>query len=79
MEERISTWYTLNNEHPCDNNRFFDIVIESMNNKLDFLVFQNALKECNNDISDDEIATIYRKYELLHSFLRYYNNLVSRD
>lgn len=77
MKERIKSWYVMDNNHPLDNERFFDIVIDSMTEKISIEVFREALTEVNSDITEDEIFTVYNRYERLWTFLNYY--LTHRD
>ncbi len=74
MREQIVTWYTLNNDHPLDDNRFYDIVISSLGNKIEQSTFENALHDVNENILDDEIDRVYMRYETLYDFLSYYSN-----
>ena len=74
MREQIVAWYNYNNGHPLDDNRFYDIVISSLGNKLEQSTFENALHDANEDIHDEEIERVYMRYETLYDFLLYYNN-----
>lgn len=74
MKELIKNWYRINNNHPCDNERFYKIVIESIDSKIDEETFQEALHEVDEHIANDTVSEIYIKYELLRSFIIYYNN-----
>lgn len=72
MGERISRWFRNYNHHPLDDNLFYEIVIDSIDNKIELSIFENALREVNKEIEDDVINDIYIRYELLHSFFLYY-------
>ena len=72
MKERIRSWYVMDNNHPLDNERFFDIVIDSIMDKIGVEVFREALMEVNPEITEDKILTIYNRYEMLWTFLKYY-------
>ena len=72
MKERIRNWYIMNNGHPLDDERFFDIVIDSVTDKICIEVFQEALTEVNPEITEEEISKRYDQYELLWTFLNYY-------
>lgn len=72
MRERITRWFRNNNNHPLDDNSFYDIVIDSIENKIEQSTFENAIRDVNEDIAEDDINDIYMRYELLHSFISYY-------
>lgn len=72
MREKITRWFRNNNNHPLDNNSFYDIVIDSIENKIEQSTFENAIRDVNEDIAEDDINDIYMRYELLHSFILYY-------
>ena len=72
MRERITRWFRNNNNHPLDYNSFYDIVIDSIDNKIEQSTFENAIRDVNEEIEEDEINDIYMRYELLHSFILYY-------
>lgn len=72
MRERITRWFRNNNNHPLDDMEFFNIVIDSINNRIEQTTFENALRDANENIEEDQINDIYMRYELLHSFLLYY-------
>ena len=71
MEEQIYNWYRTNNNHACDNSRFFDIVIASENAVIDRACFERALRRVDESVSDDTIDDVYRKYQDLREFLLY--------
>ena len=49
MREQIVTWYTLNNDHPLDDNRFYDIVISFVKMLLCPYNYSNcSYKECKD-------------------------------
>lgn len=67
----IKNWFSSDNNHPCDDGRFFEIVWQSLDDKIGLSDFEEAIGEqCENE----EIAKIYRKYELLRDFLLYLMN-----
>ena len=70
MKERIRSWYVMDNNHPLDNERFFDIVIDSIMDKIGVEVFREALMEVNPEITEDKILTIYNRYEMLWTFVK---------
>ena len=72
MRERITRWYRNNNNHPLDDNCFYDIVIDSIDNRIEQSTFENAIRDVNEDIEEDKVNDIYKRYELVHSFLLYY-------
>lgn len=72
MRERIASWFRINNNHPLDDNRFYDIVIDSIDNKIELSTFENGIRDVNEEIEENEINDIYMRYELLHSFILYY-------
>lgn len=72
MKERIKNWYGMKNGHPVDDKRFFDIVIDSMTGKISIEVFREAIMDVNSEITEDEVITIYNRYELVRTFLNYY-------
>ncbi len=74
MREEIVSWYIQDNGHPIDDYRFYDIVISSLGNKLEQSTFDNALRDANENILDEEIDRVYIRYETLYDFLLYYNN-----
>lgn len=72
MKEQIKRWFMLNNGHVCDDQRFYDIVISSVDNKVEYETFEEAIRECKEDITDRQINDIYIRYEDLWNFLIYY-------
>lgn len=72
MKERIKNWYGMNNGHLLDNERFFDIVIDSMTGKISDEDFREAIMEVDSEIKEDDISEIYKRYEELRTFLKYY-------
>ena len=74
MREQIVAWYNYNNDHPLDDNRFYDIVIASLGNKLGQETFEDALRDANEGILEEEIESIFIRYETLYDFLSYYND-----
>ena len=73
MEELIRNWYTLNNNHPLDDARFFDIVKDSIQDNIEMEVFQRAVENVNPAVTEEELSDIYSKYELLREFAIYCN------
>ena len=73
MEEQIENWYRNNHHHELDDRRFYDIVIASVNDKIEHDVFDTALREVAHDITEDEVSSIYSRYEDLRSLLVYYS------
>lgn len=67
MEKLIRNWYELNNSHPCDDRRFYDIVIQSIDTKIDLDTFIKALP----DVNEEEVENIFMEYENYHDFLSY--------
>ena len=76
MKEQIKAWLTIKSEvghnNESDDQRFYDIVLASSENKIDYSVFEEALKESKTDITDSQISIIYKRYEDIMSFLHYY-------
>ncbi|MBQ6037561.1 MAG: hypothetical protein IJL37_02690 [Bacteroidaceae bacterium] len=72
MKELIKNWFRLNNNHPEDDNRFYEIVIQSIDNKIGKDVFEAALREVSPEVADDEISAVYCRYEDIRCFLVYY-------
>ena len=75
MKERIKNWYGMNNNHSLDDERFFDIVIDSITDKISIEIFREAIMEVNPKITEDEFISIYCRYEELRTFLTYYLKL----
>ena len=71
MEQQIKDWYSLNNNHSLDNERFFRIVVDSVDSAIERDTFERALRELNQDITDDDIDRIYFRYQDLREFLLY--------
>lgn len=71
MEQQIIDWYRLNNNHPADNERFFRIVLDSVDAAIDRDTFERALRGVNQDITDEDIDRIFFKYQNLREFLLY--------
>ena len=74
MRELIFNWYNINDGHPLDDRRFYDIVIESVENKIELSTFEDALRDVNEHLSDEEIRDVYSRYEDLRCLLNYYNS-----
>lgn len=72
MKEQIKNWCRHNNNHECDHQLFYDIVINSLDEKIDEDTFDEALREGKPEIKEDEISKIYARYEDLRSLLSYY-------
>lgn len=72
MREQIELWYRNNNGHPLDDNRFYDIVISSIGNKVEQSTFENAIRDVNENVLSEDIDTIYMRYECLYDFIVYY-------
>lgn len=72
MREQIEQWYRNNNGHTLDDYRFYDIVISSIGNKVEQSTFENAIRDVNIDVPDEDIETIYKRYESLYDFIVYY-------
>lgn len=72
MEEQIKNWYRNNNNHDLDDRLFYDIVIASVDEKIEHDVFDTALREVAHDITEDEVSSIYLRYEDLRNLLVYY-------
>lgn len=84
IKNLILGWANANNGHPCDNDRFYEIVMKSENNKLSELQFietlQNKYDEENerepegqetNEMDSEGIVKYYQRYEDLWCFLKY--------
>ena len=65
----------MNNNHSLDDERFFDIVIDSITDKISIEIFREAIMEVNPTITEDEFFSIYCRYEELRTFLTYYLKL----
>ena len=72
MIEKVKNWYNTKNVHPCDDNSFYDIVIESLNGKLREDVFSQAIADKRKALD------AYRRYEDLRNCLIYYNKNCKR-
>lgn len=72
MRELIRGWFNINNGHPNDDERFYEIVKNSIEYKVEIEVFTEVLREIRQEITDDEIARIYCRYEDLRNCLIYY-------
>ncbi|MEJ0002284.1 MAG: hypothetical protein WDN09_03915 [bacterium] len=78
IKEKIKNWAGLKNwgtPHPLDDNRFFDVIIESYNNKTHVSLeeFTNVLKESLDFKLDQEvIEKHYINYELCLELLNYF-------
>lgn len=73
MEEQIKNWYrNHHHHHDLDDQCFYGIVIASVGEKIDYDVFDTALREVAHDITEDEVSSIYLRYEDLRSLLVYY-------
>lgn len=69
--EQIKSWSTINNNHPCDDNRFFDIVIASVDQKVTQSEFESALE---GQVKESYASDYYSKYEMLINFMMYLRN-----
>lgn len=67
MKEKIRNWYKWNNHHPLDDKWFYEIVAETRLNKLDDVVFEEALSDTDSNI----VNQIYSRYEDLWCFMSY--------
>ena len=74
MKEQIKRWFMLNNGHVCDDQRFYDIVISSVDNKVEYKTFEEAIRECKEDVTDSQINDIYKRYVDLRGGLIYYTS-----
>lgn len=71
MEEYIKNWFRMNNNHPEDNERFFDIVIDSEKDAVERDVFEEAMRQINENVSEEEVDNAFCKYQDLREFLLY--------
>ena len=72
MEESrkmIQNWLSIATTHPSDDERFYDIVINSYPNKIDDQVFEDACNTVGNAQIDSD--DVYSRYEDLYFFMKY--------
>lgn len=72
MKEKIKNWYNLNNQHPNDNDMFYDIVINSLDSKIDFDEFEEAIVDVNS------AYCVYKRYEDLRNCVLLYRKQMIR-
>lgn len=81
MKERIRNWNNSKNK-TCksqeDDISFYNIVIKSENEKIDFEDFKEGLKEADDNIPEEIVDEYYNKYEWLFDFLHYYKSKVRK-
>ncbi len=64
-KELIQHWYELNNNHPCDDERFYDIVLKSKEEKISLDIFEAVIGNNENAVN------VYKRYEDLRNFLSF--------
>ena len=67
MKEKIENWYSIGRKNPSDDERFYEIVVETRLNKLDDSVFEEALSDTDPDV----VNQIYLRYEDLWHFMSF--------
>ncbi len=65
IKEKLQSWFLTNNNHPKDNERLYEIVKLTMNEKISVDDFYKVVKR--------KPKTSYRRYEDLHNFAKYLN------
>lgn len=60
----------MENSHPCDDMRFYEIVISSYGKKLSLEDFESSMIGAK----EDEVMNKFKKYELLYDFYWYIQN-----
>ncbi|MBR5253985.1 MAG: hypothetical protein IKV46_02970 [Bacteroidales bacterium] len=63
-KESLKQFVEINNGHPCDDVRFYEIVFETIENQLEELDFREVM-------TDEEFERYFPRYEDLISFAKY--------
>ncbi len=61
----IQSWYEENNHHPQDDERFYEIVLESKDEKISLDIFEAVIGNNENAVN------VYKRYEDLRNFLSF--------
>lgn len=75
LKARIRSWFTTNNGHPCDDNSFYDIVLDTQSNKITPEEWRDTLVESGAMVSEDAITSVINRYEDLYNFLIHYQSV----
>lgn len=75
LKARIRSWFTTNNGHPCDDNSFYDIVLDTQSNKIAPGEWRDTLVESGAMVSEDAITSVIKRYEDLYNFLIHYQSV----
>ena len=70
MRDMIQNWLTIGINNPQDDERLYEIVMKSSENKADLQDFIDANESLGEKFDADEI---YKRYEDLYCFMKYYN------
>ena len=69
MRDLIQKWLTIGVKNPQDDERLYDIVIKSSENKADLQDFVDA----NNSLGEKfDVDELYHRYEDLYCFMKSY-------
>ena len=78
--KRIKDWSEIQNGHPLDEQRFYDIVIDTLENQLDEESFLQAITDQGIDVTQDiDVTNVYKRYEDLRNCLLYYRTKLSNE
>lgn len=66
MNSRIKNWYDISNQHPNDNDVFYDIVIDSLDCKIDLCEFEEVIR------NENLACCVYNRYEDLRNCVLLY-------
>lgn len=72
--KRIKDWSEIQNGHPLDEQMFYDIVIDTLENQLDEESFLQAITD-----QDIDVTNVYKRYEDLRNCLLYYRTKLSHE
>lgn len=68
LKELVKNWLSIGAKHPYDDERLYEIVIQSYPQKIDIELFEEV---CENVNSSEEAVSIYKRYEDLYGFLTF--------
>lgn len=72
--ERIKDWSEIQNRPPVNDQMFYDIVIDTLENQLDEESFLQAITD-----QDIDVTNVYKRYEDLRNCLLYYRTKLSHE
>ena len=67
MRQEIQNWLSIGTTHSLDDDRFYDIVINSYPNRIKKQVFVDAYNNAGN--AQIDLDKVYSRYEDLYSFM----------